>query len=182
MASSAVVPLTFAVESCVHGYHIYKNTWKPYHRECLCCSREGCNRTDPFAVAVMKGEDTVGHVPQRFSCATNLFLQSGEVVSCKIIGARRYSRDLPQGGVEIPRVYTFSGAPELVNKTKQRLTELHTQIKECSLSLDSLQAKLLSQTDSCCKDTPEERFKEFSHKAVDLDVVTDCSADSIVDS
>ena len=184
MASSAVVPLTFSVESCVRGYHVYKNTWEPYHGECLCCSREHYNRTDPFAVAVMKGEDTVGRVPRRFSCATNLFLQSGGVVSCEISGARRYSRDLPQGGVKIPCVYTFSGAPKLVNKTKQRLTELQAQIKECSMSLDSLQAELLSQTDSCCKDTPEERFKESGHKAVNLDVVeiTDCSTDSIVDS
>ena len=103
----------------------------------------------------------MGHVPQRFSSATNLFLQSGGVVSYEISRARCYSRDLPQGGVEIPCVYTFSGAPELVNKTKQSLIKLQAQIKESSISLDSQQAGVLPQTDSCCKDTPEKKGKKI---------------------
>ena len=109
------------VESCIRGYHVFQHIWAPIHGEVLSCSREHGNRSDPFAVALKKGEDIVGHVPRRFSCARSLFLQSGGLLVCKVSGDRRYSRDLPQGGMEIPRVCTFSGAPDLVHKTRQWL-------------------------------------------------------------
>ena len=111
----ASVSISFTVESCVRGYHIFQHTWIPIHGEVLSCSRERGNRSDPFAVAVKKGEDIVGHVPRRFSCASSLFLQSGGLLACEVTGDRRYSRDLLQGGMEIPCVYTFSGVPDLVH-------------------------------------------------------------------
>ena len=185
--------VAFTMESCVRGYHVYQNTWVPIHGEHLRCSRECGNRADAFAVAVVKGEDTVGHVPRRFSCATNLFIQSGGVVACEIYSDRRYSRDLPQGGMEIPCVYIFSGAPDLVDNTKRRLNELQAQIKECSILLDSQQAEadVLPQTDSSCKRTSEqisddsvESVKASGHKTVNLEVVeiTDYNNNSMVGS
>ena len=190
MASLVVAePVAVTMESCVRGYHVYQNTWASIHGECLRCSRERSNRADPFAVAVAKGEDTVGHVPRRFSCATNFFIQSGGVVMCEISGDRRYSRDLPQGGMEIPCVYTFSGAPDLIDKTKQRLNKLQAQIKECSTLSDSQRADLLLQPDSSCKrtsqqilDDPVENVKVSGDKAVNLEVVEikDCSNSSVV--
>ena len=193
MASLVVAELSvvFIMESCVRGHHVYQNTWAPIHRERLRCSRERGNRADTFAVAVVKGEDTVGHVPRRFSCATNLFIQSGKVVACERHGNRRYSHDLPQGGMEIPCVYTFSGAPDLIDKTKRRLNELQAQIKECSILLDSQQADVLPQTDSSCNRTSEqisddsvESVKASGHKAVNLEVVeiTDYNNNSMVGS
>ena len=74
-----------------------------------------------------------------FSCACSLFLQSGGLLVCEVSGDRRYSRDMPQRGMEIPCVYTFSGAPDLVHKTMQQLGELKAVIKEISSGiLDSL--------------------------------------------
>ena len=84
----------------------------------MSCSKERGN-TDPFAVVAKEEEDIVGHVPRRFSCASSLFLRSGGLLVCEISGDRCYSRDLPQGDMEIPCVYTFSGASDLVYKTKQ---------------------------------------------------------------
>ena len=46
----------------------------------------------------MKDETIVGHLPQRYlECA--LFLRRGGTIHCVITGGRRYSRDLPRGGV-----------------------------------------------------------------------------------
>ena len=53
---------------------MYQENWMPIRGEVLSCSRERGNRSDPFAVAVKKGEDVVGHIPRRFSCASNLFM------------------------------------------------------------------------------------------------------------
>jgi len=39
-------------------------------------------------------------------------------------GRRQYSRDLPQGGLEIPRVLTFSGEEKEVQKAKQLINEV----------------------------------------------------------
>ena len=132
-------------ESCIRAYHIYPHTRVPSHGEVLSCSRECCNRTDPFAVVVKKEEDIVGHVPRWFSCASSLFLRSGGLLVCEISGNRCYSLDLLQGGMEILCVYTFSGASDLLHKTKQRLNELQAQIKESSSEslLDNRQVVLL---------------------------------------
>ena len=142
MVSSHAADRSFAMESCVHGFHVYQHTWMPSHEEVLSCSRERGNRSDPFAVTVKKGEDIVGHVPRRFSCTSNLFLRSGGLLVCEISGDRRYSRDLPQGGMEIPCIYsilyTFSGASDFIQKTKQRLHELQAQIKESSSLLEKI--------------------------------------------
>ena len=45
-------------------------------------------------------------------------------LSCS--GGRRYSRDLPQGGLEIPCVLTFTGSSPLVDKTEKLLKEVIT--------------------------------------------------------
>ena len=40
------------MESCVRGYHIYKDIWEASVGEELPCQHESGNRADPFAVAV----------------------------------------------------------------------------------------------------------------------------------
>ena len=109
MASIYTAGISFTVESCVHGYHIFQHAW--IHRE------------GSFAVVVKKGEDIVRHGPRQFSCASSLFLQSGGLLACEVSVDRHYSHDLLNsiGGMEISCVYIFSGVPDLVNKTKQWL-------------------------------------------------------------
>ena len=45
---------TFQKESCVRGYHIYKELWDAVVGEELECQRERGNGTDLYAVAVIK--------------------------------------------------------------------------------------------------------------------------------
>ena len=50
-------------ESCIRGHHIYQHEWTPVLGEDLQCQRESSNANDPYAVAVMKEDNVVGHVP-----------------------------------------------------------------------------------------------------------------------
>ena len=47
----------------VRGYHVYKDTWATVVGEELPCQREDGNRADSFAVAMVRGEAIVSHVP-----------------------------------------------------------------------------------------------------------------------
>ena len=51
-------------DSCMRGFHIYKETWAPEEGEMLQCSRETDNVDDRYAVAMMKHGYVVGHVPR----------------------------------------------------------------------------------------------------------------------
>jgi len=110
---------TFRFESCVRGHHIHKNIWNPSLGEELTCSREVENTQDPFAVAVKRRTTIVGHVPRRISAACALFIERKGTITCKITGSRCFSADLPQGGLEVPCTYTFSGDSKDVAKIKK---------------------------------------------------------------
>ena len=76
----------------------------------LFCRRDRCNHHDPFAVATCRDSNVVGHVHREISAICYVFLgKPGMVISCTVTGSRRYSCDLPQGGLEIrtmcPQVY-----------------------------------------------------------------------------
>ena len=60
-----------------------------------------------FAVAVQKDAEAVGHVPRHISCICNLFIRKGGLLSCSVTGVRRYSSDLPQGGLEVLAITRF---------------------------------------------------------------------------
>ena len=127
---------TFSIESSVRGYHIYKDIWEAAEGEMLHCTRENSNSHDPFAVAIVKNglsgtRTIVGHVPRKFSAICSLFLRrSGSTITCRIIGSRRYSVDLPQGGLEIPCMLTFSGQSERISKTKALIAEVTAENKK----------------------------------------------------
>ena len=61
--ATAGTDATFTVESMV-SYHVYKDVWTASIDEHLPCQRETTNPADRFAVAVMKGDTVVGHVPK----------------------------------------------------------------------------------------------------------------------
>ena len=44
---------TYSLDSCVRGYHVYKNIWTAPHGEILTCQNEFGNVEDPYAVAVV---------------------------------------------------------------------------------------------------------------------------------
>ena len=85
--------------------------------ELLDCRREPGNRHDPYAVAVIRSSVLVGHVPRRISSLCSAFIRRGGTITCQVTDAiRRYSFDLPQGGLEVPCVLRFFGQQAEVNK------------------------------------------------------------------
>ena len=84
----------------------------------LHCSRDTSNTKDPYAVSVIKsGTGVVGHVPKKISTACSIFIRRGGSITCKVIGSRHYSRDLPQGGMEIPCLLEFTSSAERLTRT-----------------------------------------------------------------
>jgi len=91
------------VESSVRGFHVYQDIWTPATGERLACQAEDGNDYDPYAVAIRKGAEVIGHVPRKISAACSHFVQRGGTLTCVITDSRRqYSADLPQGGLQIP--------------------------------------------------------------------------------
>ena len=114
----------FSLKSVVRGYHEYETN--PFNGEVLLCAREIGNSCDSQAVAVKKEIDhmlqVVGHVPRRTSSICSIFIRRGGIISCTITGYRRYSSDLPQGGLEVPCKLTFTTRIlEESSKTKKLL-------------------------------------------------------------
>ena len=83
--------MSFSVPSMVRGYHIYKDLWDASIGEEMSCQRKAENYTDPFAVAVMKDDNIVGHVPRKISTVCSLFLCRGGLIACRVTGRRCYS-------------------------------------------------------------------------------------------
>ena len=70
---------SFSFASCVRGYHVYQKKWKATEGESLSCKREEGSREDPFAVAIVKSGEIVGHVPRSISCGRFLILATRRV-------------------------------------------------------------------------------------------------------
>ena len=105
----------------IRGYHIYKDIWPAPIGENLRCERESFNPADPYAVATLRGEVVVGHVPRIISAACSAFLRRGGVISCEVTGARQYSADLSQGGMEVPCKLIFTAPSKEIDKLHKLL-------------------------------------------------------------
>ena len=64
---SSISITEFSFTSVILGYHVYKNIWNAIVGDQLPCTRETSNRHDPFAVAVVKDDAMVGHIPRKLS-------------------------------------------------------------------------------------------------------------------
>lgn len=98
---------------------MYKDVWEAAVGEVLICEREPDNDSDRYAVAVKKEGTIVGHLPQRMPRVCSLFLRRGGTIACKITGHRRYSADLPQGGLEVPCSLLFKATSKEILKLKK---------------------------------------------------------------
>ena len=106
---------------CVRGYHVYQHVWSAAVGQVLSCEREPTNSRDRYAVVVKKDGVVIGHLPRKVSRVCSLFLRRGGTIQCRVSGERRYSSDLPQGGLEIPCKVVFSAKPEELKKLKLSL-------------------------------------------------------------
>lgn len=103
-------------DCCIRGYHIYESVWHAAVGESLSCVREPTNEHDLYAVAVMKSGQVIGHLPRKVNRVCSIFLRRGGSISCIVLGGRRYSADLPQGGLEIPCRLLFEGEVKEIEK------------------------------------------------------------------
>ena len=106
---------------CVRGYHVYQDIWSASVGEVLPCEREPANSTGRYAVAVTKDGVIIGHLPRKVSRVCSLFLRRGGTIHCRVTGGRRYSHDLPQGGLEIPCRIVFGAKQDQLKKLKRAL-------------------------------------------------------------
>ena len=102
--------------SHLQGYLVTINWWQ------LKCTKEANNPLDRYPVAVVNitpvSTETVWHGPRWFSAICSTFLWRGGEICCTVIGSQRYSRDLPQGGLEIPCTLCFMGSGKELKKVK----------------------------------------------------------------
>ena len=116
--------VTFRFSSAIRGFHVYRYNWTPVVGEKLGSAREYGNPNDKRAVAITKGNITVGHVPMEISKIVWYFLRKGGRMTCTVRGKHIRSR-LAQGGLEVPCSMTFRGEEDLMDKLKVLLSE-HT--------------------------------------------------------
>ena len=102
--------------SVVKGHHVYKNIWAPFTGEQLSLQAEEDNEHDKYAVAVLKDDYVVGHVPRAISRLFHFFLQHGGNIICRITGKRQFG-----DGLEVPCVYVYSGSTRIVDKLTRLL-------------------------------------------------------------
>jgi hypothetical protein len=122
MAESELVNIHYCND---RGYHVYKEIWDASIGEMLVCRKEEGNVHDPYCVGVVNERNvTVGHVPREISALCSLFLEHQGTISCEVTGNRMYSKDLPQGGLEIPCKLCFRGTAKYVDKVKALLADL----------------------------------------------------------
>ena len=98
---------SFSLTTAVCGFHVYKDVWEPATDEVLSCKRDVGNSHNTFAVAIKNSSEVVGHVPRFSSSICSIFIRRGGEIVCRITGTRRYSADLPQGGMEVPCILIF---------------------------------------------------------------------------
>ena len=123
MASSTEVLHDLTVDSVIRGYHVYKDIWVPTIGEILFCEQEPGNKEDRFAVAILSHGNIVGHVPRTILRIYWYFIQHQESILCEVTGNRQYSRDLRQGGLDIPCMYHFTHTRQtIVNKLHRELS------------------------------------------------------------
>ena len=69
------------VESCVHGFHVYQDILTPTTGECLSCQKEDSNAFDPYAAAIRKKANVIGHIPRKIP-AVHMIIDSCHQYSC----------------------------------------------------------------------------------------------------
>ena len=69
--------------------------------EHLLYEREMLNSTDGYAVAVLKDNVNISHLPRALSQKCSLFTARGGAITCVVNGAQKYLVDLRQGGLRL---------------------------------------------------------------------------------
>ena len=96
-------------------------------------------------MVVLKADNVVGHAPRIISAACYVFLGRPESrILCTVTGHRRYSRHLPQGGLEIPCRYTFHGEKFMINKVE--MLQVQSRVRNIKVERRVSNSQYPSQT------------------------------------
>ena len=158
----------FTVQAMVRGYHTYKDIWEASVGEELACQRETDNPHDRFAVAVVNNACVVGHLPRKISSVSSIFIRRGGSILCRVTGCRRYSHDLPQGGLEIRCTLIFEGNAKYTEKAKLFVKEALRPTNETETLSPAEKKRKLEKIES-----PTGRIKDGMSD-------TDCTEDSLL--
>ena len=156
---------TYAVQTVVRGYHVYKEVWSATVGQILPCQQERGNVHDPYSVAIVDENTVVGHVPRAISAVCSLFLRRNGVITCEVFGGKHYSNDLPKGGLEIPCKLVFSGKESSIDKVQKLLQEALASglLISCSSDIAPQQNSSLEPAKK------KQRIEEDSNRWVQLD-------------
>ena len=103
LAASVAVGMPVSLNSVIRGHHVYQTIWhSTYVGKMLKCRHAHGNIRDLYAVASVKHDSIVRHVPRYISTPCHFFLRKDGLISFIVTGTRQYSADLRQGGVEVP--------------------------------------------------------------------------------
>ena len=105
-----LVEREFTVECCVRGHHVYQKEWVAEIGSKLTAqykTRPGPLVQAKYAIALKQKDVIVGHIPKFLSKITYFYLKHSRDLLVEITGKRQYSRDLPQGEMELPALFVF---------------------------------------------------------------------------
>ena len=154
---------TFSFESCVRGYHVCKDIWIPVIGETLTTKPKFGNPHDPYAVAVVTSDDTVVGL---YQLSAIYFYEEGGIIIVQIIGRRKRSTDLPQGGLEVPCSLTFVGVSKELAKIEKLTSAIPADNFSCS-EPPQKRAKIdieIEENESCAVDEGEAVWLKFDDR------------------
>ena len=111
----------FTFNSAVRECHVYKDVWKPAIGKKLPAELEPHNSGDKFAMKVVKNNETVSHLPHKYSQIFWYFITGGEKICVEVTGRTRHYKQLCRG-MEIPCMLVFSCSSKAkINRLKELL-------------------------------------------------------------
>ena len=114
------------IPSYVRGYHVYKVNWTPFTGEVLQLKRDSDHRADKSAIAVMKNDTIVGHVPYNLASIYSQFLkQDFNKASVEITG-ERVNRGAGYG-LGVPCKYRLYGPKPYTDKIRPTADSLRAK-------------------------------------------------------
>ena len=112
-----------SVQSFIRGYHAYMDIWTPVENELLRLIPEPTNSVDRKAVAVLKEDQIVGHIPFNLSPIISLFLKRDVNKAFARVTGSKINRGAGYG-LEIPCVYEFYGPKPYIDKLREVIASL----------------------------------------------------------
>ena len=146
--------MAFAITSVVHNYHAYKDIWDAEIDSELPCLPEQDNREDCYATNV------VGHVPRRIFYICNIFIRHSGSIICRVTGPRQYSRDLKQGGLEVPCEF------RLYSKDLKRVKKSRELLEKASYAIKDIKSDFQEEVSSSATSNPVKVKVENNDKLV----------------